>query len=282
MIFLKEKKSAAIKFEPGSKLPVIFYGITAVILSCLFMMLALITSGFSFTVGRSLSIGDINNDGKVSAADALQIIMRENKKVDFNGAQIDAADINGDGVINRLDATLIVQYASESSDKLGVLAQGNTSMEAPAPVKAAAKPETSEAADKNQSSESEAAQTVEANADSFVRSGTSYGAAFCTSDSDIYTTARIVNRWQANGKNMYQVEIVLKNNSGSYIGDSSLDLVFNGAVSVEKSWKCNVDDSDYGLQIVTDCGAYVPNGGSMKCGLIVSSPSVVEIESVSK
>lgn len=267
VLLLKEKKGFAVNFEPGSKLPLVFYLIAAVILSCLFMMITLITSGFSFTLSGEFPSGDLNNDKSINASDALHVIMRENKNMDFNGAQIDAGDVNGDGVINELDATLIIQYASETSEKLGVLAVGNTKLEKPAGKKTVT---------------ADSQQTAESPEESFVRSGNSYSAAFCTSESDVYTSARIVNKWYTDNKYMYQIEIAMKNNSGQYIGDSSLELEFSSGVTLEKNWKCYVESDDFRLNITTQCYQYVPDGGVMKCGLIVSSTTDIELESVSK
>ena len=262
---MKKKKNPIMNFETGSRLPIVFYAIAAVILSCLFMIITLITSGFSFTLGRELSSGDLNNDGVLNAADALHIIMRENKNLDFNGAQIDAADVNSDGKINDIDAKLIIQYASETSKKLGVSAVGNTKMESPSPVK----------------KDDASSENTEQQEDSFVRTGNSYGAAFSTSEAGIYSTARIANKWQANGKYYYQINISLKNYSGQYISDSSLEIDFSSGVTVEKSWKCSAENGDFGINITTQTYQYVPNGGTLNCGIIVSSPSEIEVESVS-
>ncbi len=264
---LKEKKGFYTNFEQNSKLPIIFYLITAAVLSCVFMITALITSGFSFTLKGEFSSGDMNNDKIINASDSLYIIMHESKKTDFNGAQIDAGDVNSDGVIDKLDATLIIQYASETSKKLGVPAIGNTKMENPS----------------NKETQSPDTQQSENNPeDNFVRSGNSYYTAFCTSESEIYTAATVANKWQKDGKYYYQINIVLKNNSGQYIGDSSLELEFSNSVTVEKSWSCYAENSDLGLNITTQCYSYVPSGGIIKCGIIVSSPSDIEMESVSK
>lgn len=264
-VFLEKSKKPVIKFDPNSNLPVLFYAIAAVILSCIFIIITLFTTGFNFTISRELSSGDLNNDGNHSASDALYIMQRNQGKINFNGAQIDAADVNKDGVINDLDATLIVQYASGTSKKLGILAIGNTTMEKP-----------------SSGTKSTSAQAVSAQETNFVSTGKSYAAAFFTSENNVYTTAKIANKWQSNGKYYYQVDIVFKNNSGQYIGDSTVELDFSNDVTVEKSWKCSAADSDFGLNISTQSYSYIPDGGTLKCGLIVSSPSEVEIDSVSK
>lgn len=273
VIFLKKKKTSVLKFEPGSKLPVIFYGVTAVILSCAFMIITLITSGFSFTLGKSLESGDLNYDKAVNASDALQIMMREAKKSDFNGAQIDAADLNGDGVINELDALLIVQYSSESSDKLGVLAKGNSSLEAfPTAVPA----------NIDSTDESDAQSTDEKEEEEYVHNGNSIYNAFCTNEEEIYTSAKIVNKWYTGGKHYYQVEITLRNNSDSYMTDGTVELEFSKNAAVEKTWCCTAQTTDFGIDVTTQNNAYIASGSQMDCGLIVSSDFPLEIEKVSK
>lgn len=276
MILLKKKKPASpIRFEPGSKLPLVFYAVTAIILSCIFMIITLATSGFSFTLGRELDVGDINNDGKINACDALKILQRDGNKADFSGAQIDAADLNGDGVINALDATLIVQYASETSDKLGVLAVGNTRLEKfPTTVPADNATDTAE----NTDGTGEDGQTeTEA---SYVKIGNSDFAAFCTTEAEIYTSANLSNIWISNGKYFYQIDITLTNRSNGWLADSNFELQLSGAAVIEKTWSCYAQDSDFGINITTQNNTYVPNGGSMKCGLVVSSGAPLTIESV--
>lgn len=270
VIFLKEKKSTGVRFESGSKLPLILYVLTAVILSCAVMMGTMLTSGFSFTLGRQLGQGDMNGDGELNASDALKIIMRENNQLEFNGTQLDAGDINGDGAINQLDALLIIQYSTKSSEKLGILSSVNVSMEEPL-----SGPRTEE----TENTDSDVQQPSE---ETFVRAGSSYLTAFLTSQDNIFSTARIVNCWKSDGKNKYQIEITVKNNSQEYIGSHSVDLEFSNNVTVENSWKCYTEENDYGIEVTTQSSSYISPGGYTKCGLIVSSKSEISLESVSE
>ncbi len=260
------KKSPSIKFEEGSKMPIIFFITTAVILSCFFMIITLITSGFSFTLSKELPAGDVNGDGKINAVDALQIILHEDDKIRFNGAQIDAGDINKDGVINDLDALLIEQYSNNCSDKLGVLTPVNVSMENPNAGKKTVKPEPAVSEDNG-----------------ILKSGASYASVFSTSESDLYISATIANKWQADDKYMYQLDITVKNNSDSYIADPSIDIVPGGKnTEIEKTWGCYELDSDYGMKIKTQSNLYTAPGGYIKCGIIISSTSPSAIKSISE
>lgn len=267
---MKDKKKAIIKFDQSSKLPIIFYIMSVVILSCVFMIITLVNSGLHFTIGKPLDEGDLNKDGKLSSSDALYIIEKENGKTELNGAQIDAADINKDGLINSLDAKLIVQYSSETSKKLGVLGVGITKMENPSDriIKT-----------EGSSNDSQNSQQIE---EDFVSSGSSYATAFCTTEEEIYSTAKVVNKWSANNKYYYQIDVVIINYSDNYIGDTSVELDFTSDVTVEKSWDCSATDSDYGINITTQNNTYINDGGMLKCGIVVSSPIAVDIESVSK
>lgn len=267
-VFLKKKKKPVLNFDKSSKLPIIFYMMLAVILSCIFMIITLATSGFSFTIGKSLSEGDLNNDGKLSASDALYIIMKDKDDIQFSGAQIDAGDINKDGKINNLDATLVVQYSSGKSAKLGVLSTETTKMESPSASKS--------------TNDDTATNETQQDTSNFVRTGSSYGTAFCTTDDNVYTTAKITNKWQSGGKYYYQVDIAVKNNSSQYIGDTTVEVDFSNDITVEKNWSCSVEKSDFGWNVTTQCNTYISNGGTLKCGMIVSSPIALEIESVSK
>ncbi|MCQ2479434.1 MAG: dockerin type I repeat-containing protein [Clostridia bacterium] len=268
---MKKKKRSFIKIEPGSKLPVILYATTAVLLSSIFLVISIFASGTSMSLkapsGRK---GDVNHDGKIDAADAYEIInLIKSGKTDV------AADLNGDGVINEQDAALIVQYSSKTSDVLGTAAKGNTELETPimTTVESTSSTEGGEESD-------EKGPTV-SNGE-LVKSGNSKHVAFLTSDSDVYTTARVVNKWKSGGKNMYQIELTQKNNGQNLAGDSTVTVKLSGSASVEKTWDCTADSSSDGLKITSQCNSYVPTGGSIKCGLIVSSASDITVQEISK
>lgn len=262
---MAKKKGPAIKFEEGSKMPIIFYAITAVVLSCFFMIVTLLTSGFSFTLSKELPAGDVNGDGKINSVDALQVILHENDKIRFNGAQIDAADINKDGEINDLDALLIEQYSNKCTNKLGELAPVNVSIENPNAKKNVSSVDT----------------TVTENG--VLKSGNSYASTFSTSESGIYTSATVTNKWQADNKYMYQIEITVTNNSDTYMGDTSLDIGFSGKnTEIEKTWDCYEDNADFGTKIKTNSKTYTAPGGSIKCGMIISCSSPSEVKSIAE
>ena len=56
-------------------------------------------------------LGDVNLDGSVTIADALQVMRHAIEVLTLEGASLDAADMNGDGVIGLPDAILIAKCA---------------------------------------------------------------------------------------------------------------------------------------------------------------------------
>lgn len=60
--------------------------------------------------GVTLIYGDVNDDKKVSAADALIILRQTIKMVTFSEEQLAAADVDGDGKVSAKDALAIQQY----------------------------------------------------------------------------------------------------------------------------------------------------------------------------
>ena len=56
-------------------------------------------------------LGDVNLDGSVTIADALEVMRHAIEVLTLEGASLDAADMNGDGVIGLPDAILIARRA---------------------------------------------------------------------------------------------------------------------------------------------------------------------------
>ena len=56
-------------------------------------------------------LGDVNLDGSVTIADALQVMRHAIEVLTLEGASLEAADVNGDGVIGLPDAILIARIA---------------------------------------------------------------------------------------------------------------------------------------------------------------------------
>lgn len=54
------------------------------------------------------TLGDVNGDGKVNAADATRILLSSVDKVELTQAEQAAADVNGDGKVNAADAAKIL------------------------------------------------------------------------------------------------------------------------------------------------------------------------------
>ncbi len=57
------------------------------------------------------AMGDVNLDGSVTIADALQVMRHAIEVLTLEGASLDAADMDGDGVIGLPDAILIARCA---------------------------------------------------------------------------------------------------------------------------------------------------------------------------
>jgi hypothetical protein len=64
---------------------------------------------------NTYNLGDVNNDGKVNAVDASEVLtyyanISTNKEGGFTDTQKLAADVNNDGLINAVDASCILSY----------------------------------------------------------------------------------------------------------------------------------------------------------------------------
>ena len=116
---MKKNKRPGVRFEEGSKQPMLLFFIGVIIVCSVIVIASLATSGLSFTLGKNLTKGDVDSDTKLDSGDALNIILREKGSIDFNGSQIDAADIDGNGSINYDDAVMIIQYSTGEVSRLG-------------------------------------------------------------------------------------------------------------------------------------------------------------------
>lgn len=59
------------------------------------------------------TLGDVDNDGKITVEDATLILKSSVNLVTLTSTQIKAADVNNDGFVNVKDATLIQKYVAE-------------------------------------------------------------------------------------------------------------------------------------------------------------------------
>jgi hypothetical protein len=66
----------------------------------------------SFSTYLPVTLGDINNDGKITASDALQALQCAAGKRTLTDLQKQAADINVDGKVTASDALKILQFAA--------------------------------------------------------------------------------------------------------------------------------------------------------------------------
>ena len=123
-------------------------------------------------------------------------------------------------------------------------------------------------------------QPVSVGADSYAKAGTSKFTAFCTTENNIYATARISSKWRSGGKTMYQIDVTVKNNSAAAAASPALSLKLSSSASVIKNWSSNASSTDDGVTVQPITNGYIPSGGSRRCGLIVESPADIQIQSI--
>ena len=75
------------------------------------------TATFTVTVAETLISGDVNQSGKVDAADALLALQAATGKIELDGDGVQAADVDGKAGITSSDALLILQYATQKIDR---------------------------------------------------------------------------------------------------------------------------------------------------------------------
>jgi hypothetical protein len=68
----------------------------------------------------TVKYGDLNNDGKIDAADALMTLKAAVGKIDLNETEKKSANVNGDGIIDVADALLILKKAVNKIEKFPV------------------------------------------------------------------------------------------------------------------------------------------------------------------
>lgn len=57
--------------------------------------------------------GDVDQDGRVSTGDSVELLKYSAERSDLTEEQLEGADVNGDGVVDTKDAAMILQYAAE-------------------------------------------------------------------------------------------------------------------------------------------------------------------------
>ena len=69
---------------------------------------------YAYKDTRSLIVtkGDINDDGKITASDALLALQAASGRITLTGLDLQAADVTGDGKVNAADALKILKYAA--------------------------------------------------------------------------------------------------------------------------------------------------------------------------
>ena len=186
----------------------------------------------------------------------------------LNETQRGNADVDKNEVLNSKDALLILQFSNGSSEKIGTPATANKNTEAPTePVSTQSKPS---GGNQTEPASQEAAVTEK----EYERSGVSDDAAYFSTDKNIYFTARITNKWKdASGKNMYQIEVKIKNNSAKSMYNTSAYISFSSPAEVGKAWSCSTKSGSQAIKITTNNESTLYSGGTFGCGFTVSSDS---------
>lgn len=264
----KAKKKSGLSFEPGSKQPFALYLISIIIISALITIIALASSGLAVKLGASSSLGDVNGDGVINSGDSLLLMKHLVGQSELNETQRGNADVDKNEVLNSKDALLILQFSNGSSEKIGTPATANENTEAHTePVPSQSKPSGG-----NQTEP--ASQEAAAKEKEYERSGVSDDAAYFSTDKNIYFTARITNKWKdASGKNMYQIEVKIKNNSAKSMYNTSAYISFSSPAEVGKSWSCGTKSGSQAIKITTNNESTLYSGGTFGCGFTVSSDS---------
>lgn len=286
---MKKNKRPGVRFEEGSKQPMLLFFIGVIIVCSVIVIASLATSGLSFTLSKNLTKGDVNSDKKLDSGDALKIILREKGNIDFNGSQIDAADIDRNGSINYDDAVMIVQYSTGE-----VLRLGNMIKQSEPDAVQVISPDVNRSAENsdtlkdNENKDGDTARDNETDAQQeqsepeYSLSGLSEGTAYVTGENEIYYTARVSNSWVGeNGRTMNQIDFTVKNNSDKTIYYTTADVTLSDDALIEKTHNCSVNENDSGGMKVTVKNAVMPFG-SYKCSFIVSSISEVSVAAVDK
>lgn len=269
----QENKKPIVKFEPGSRQPFILYLISVTIISAIIIIVCLFTSGVDFSAKKDLT-GDINLDGTVNQEDARLLSDYLTETVTLTPEQLAVADVDSNGEINSKDSVLIMQHIEVENDEETTEA---TTTEPTTQESTSQTEETTESTTQESTTDSPAVDTE------FISSGSTDNAAFLNSENNLYYIARIVNSWKdANGKNLYQIELTVKNNSSKTVYNTSADITFSGGVSVEKSWNCSTKNETGVITVTTKNDGRISDGGTFNCGFIISSAKEITIKSVTK
>lgn len=277
----KDNSKPILKFEPGSRQPFMLYLISVTIVSAVIVIVCLFTSGLSFSQEEDeLILGDVNLNGAVDSADVLILSQFLTGNTLLNEEQLVLADVDKNGEINAKDSMLIIQHLGYSPDTLSeeitqqqseeqTDSQGDEITQAPT-------------RDESEVQESPQSTTNPAEAD-FDRYGKAENMAFLTGENGVYYTARIVNSWQsAEGKYMYQIEFVVKNNSEKSIYNTSAEIVLSQVCEVVKDWDCKTNTENETIKVTTQNEGRILAGGTFNCGFVISAGSPITIESVNK
>lgn len=67
----------------------------------------------SFDYYQAYTLGDVDNNGKINAIDAMMVLQYSVDKITLSNTQMLAANVSGDTKVNGIDAMMILQYSVE-------------------------------------------------------------------------------------------------------------------------------------------------------------------------
>ena len=71
---------------------------------------------YDFTNGTENKLGDVNLDGKLNTADAVEVLRYAAGMTTLSDAQMAVADVNADSKVNTADAVRLLQYSAGMCD----------------------------------------------------------------------------------------------------------------------------------------------------------------------
>lgn len=189
---------------------------------------------------ENCALGDVNGDGYINSMDALLVIESTADNQLLFDNQKKHADVNCDGRIDSSDSLILLEYAV---GEIKTLPYKNST-------------------DKN----------IE-----FENSANNGKSADCNSAGS-YSTVQIVNEWDnGDGTYSYQFSITVKNISDKELAGWKTEIALSSKAKITNNWDC---ESKIKSNTITVSGKSVSKGSAATCGLIVSAPEGLQINSI--